>query len=394
MQRLPRPDRKRRPALLPATLLLAFLALVGATVLWLTLAGPARDEPGAGDMPEIKIALGEASRAGSEPPAAPPAETRTEPETAPEAAAPETPPEQPAAPAPTAPDTIAVAPPAAPPVLRLPPAPAGPPLPPAPDPALVEQSPFGPLPKAGLDGREPWRVYARPFNAGDKRARIAIVIHGLGVSGAVTQAAIQGLPGPITLGFSPYGDGVDRWFRAARAAGHETLLLIPMEPADYPVSDPGPRALMTTLKPEENRDRLHWLLSRASGYVGVTAYMGSRFAASRRHVRTALEEIKTRGLLLLDAGHGEKSVLAEIARQGALPLVSSAMFVDDRLSPAEIDARLEELEGRAREQGRVVAMARPYPVTIERIAAWAAKVQSRGFVLVPVSALAERALPR
>ncbi|CAN0567483.1 unnamed protein product, partial [Laminaria digitata] len=33
---------------------------------------------------------------------------------------------------------------------------------PAPDPGLVEPSAQGPLPRIGLDGREPWKVYARP----------------------------------------------------------------------------------------------------------------------------------------------------------------------------------------------------------------------------------------
>ena len=104
---------------------------------------------------------------------------------------------------------------------------------------MLEQSPLGPLPRIGPDGLEPWRVYARPFDATDLRPRVAVVMSGLGLSNAATEAAIQGLPGAVTLAFQPYSDGLQRWIGLARAAGHETLLNLPMEPQDYPQSDPG-----------------------------------------------------------------------------------------------------------------------------------------------------------
>jgi polysaccharide deacetylase 2 family uncharacterized protein YibQ len=407
-------NAKKRPALLPATLLLMFLALVGGTVTWLELSsaghGPAARHSASPAKPHAAAPAEHAAPAPHAPASHTPAPAPA-PAPAPQGHAAAEPPaahaeaapsphehEKPAQPAPAQPaaETPAaeiVSPPAAPPQLRLPRARTGPPLPAAPDPALVEQSPNGPLPRVGLDGREPWRVYARPFDAKDSRPRIAVVVHGLGVSNTVTRAAINGLPAGVTLGFSPYADGVSGWMRQARAAGHETLMLIPIEPENYPVSDPGPRALMTSLSAGENVERLGWLLSRGTGYAGVATYMGSRYASSRRHVRVLLEALKKRGLMLLDAGQGSNSVLLEIAGQTSLPFAIGALFVDRKLSTADIDARLEELESRARQGGRVIAMARPYPVTIERLAAWAAKVESRGFVLVPVTALAERVRP-
>jgi polysaccharide deacetylase 2 family uncharacterized protein YibQ len=95
------------------------------------------------------------------------------------------------------------------------------------------------------DGRRAWQVYARPFERGDRRPRIAILISGLGPSGAATEAAIQGLPGAVSLAFWPYADRIDNWIRLARAAGHEVLLNLPMEPENYPAFDPGPKTLLT-----------------------------------------------------------------------------------------------------------------------------------------------------
>ena len=162
------------------------------------------------------------------------------------------------------------------------PMPAAPqPLAGVPDAALVEQSSLGPLPKVGADGRKPWQVYARPMDLKDDRPRISIVIIGLGLSRDATDAAINRLPGPVTLAFDPYATGLDDWVPLARQAGHEILLGVPMEPHDFPARDPGPQALMTSVDPQENLGRLTFLLSRLSGYIGIITVMGSHSPSYR-----------------------------------------------------------------------------------------------------------------
>ena len=64
-----------------------------------------------------------------------------------------------------------------------------------------------------------------------------------------------------------------------------------MEPFDYPDNDPGPQTLLTSLTPEQNIDRLHWLMSRFQGYVGIVSYMGARFTASEPSLAPVLREL-------------------------------------------------------------------------------------------------------
>jgi len=244
----------------------------------------------------------------------------------------------------------------------------------------------------GADGREAWRVYARPFDGKDRRPRIALVVYGLGISAAATEAAIQGLPGAITLAFSPYGDELNTWIGKARAAGHEVMLMAPMEPDNYPVFDPGPQGLLTSLQPTQNVERLEWMLSRATGSIGVVSHLGSRFTASRRHMAPVLRELKRRGLMYLDSHGG--GVPVEVANRVGVPFAASAFFVDDRAARDAIDRRLDQIEQLARRSGRAVALGYSYPVTLERVAAWAQTVEERGFVLAPVSALARRVEPK
>ena len=195
----------------------------------------------------------------------------------------------------------------------------GPPLRAAPDPALVQRSAVGPLPKVATDGRKPWRVYARPFDLADKRPRIAIVITGLGLRRSAIEAAINALPGAVTLAFAPYADRLDGWIRKARASGHEILLDLPMEPINFPADDPGPQALLTSLPPSENQQRLLCSLGRVTGYVGITDFMGSRFTMSSRHLRPILTALNQRGLMFLDSRAAPRSRVADLAREIGLP---------------------------------------------------------------------------
>ena len=150
---------------------------------------------------------------------------------------------------------------------------------------LLESSRHGAIPRIAPDGARPAEAYARPANAaGNKKGgpRIAIVLTGLGVSANLTRQAIEQLPGPVTFAFQPYGADVERSVSAARAKGHEVLLQAPMEPFDYPDNDPGPQTLLTSIAPDQNMDRLHWLMSRFQGYVGIVNYMGARFTSTEQ----------------------------------------------------------------------------------------------------------------
>ncbi len=261
-------------------------------------------------------------------------------------------------------------------------------LPPAPDPGLIERTPQGPLPRIGDDGRQPWRVYAKPFNAADARPRIAVVLSALGLSSAATEAAIQGLPGGVTLAFQPYADDLQNWIQLSRAAGHEVLLHLPMEPVDYPANDPGPQALFTALTPQQNLARLEWTLSRVSGYVGVTNHMGSRFTTSRSAMKPVIETLKERGLLYVDTRASARSVGAALATEIGVPRALNDRFIDTgSVNRETIDNHLAEAERIARETGLSVVVGQPYPVTLERLGVWLAGLEDRGIALAPISAV-------
>ena len=134
------------------------------------------------------------------------------------------------------------------------------------------------------------QVYAAGFDGSSRRPRVGLRLAGAGLNQADSEAAIRLLPGGVTLAVSPYAQNPAKVLAAARAAEHEYLLSIPMEPQGFPLNDPGNQALMTSLSPEQNRSRLEWMLSRIAGYIGAVGAEGSmrgeRFArCPRRSIR-------------------------------------------------------------------------------------------------------------
>ena len=254
---------------------------------------------------------------------------------------------------------------------------------PGPEPPARQQA------AADDEGSPPWRRYAGEVKGGGGGPRIAVVLTGLGLSAAATEAAIKQLPPAVTLSFSPYARRLSQWIALARVNGHEVMIDLPMEPITFPEDDPGPHALLTFLDSKQNLRRLDWVLNRGESFVGVAAVMGSRFAASEEDMGPVMAALRERGLMFLDNRASDRSVAGEIANRLGLPHAMNDRTLDAaQASRIAINSRLTEIERLAEEKGHSIAMAQPYPVTLERLRDWAVEIQSRGYALVPITALA------
>ncbi|MBX3453845.1 divergent polysaccharide deacetylase family protein [Ferrovibrio sp.] len=260
----------------------------------------------------------------------------------------------------------------------------------APDPALVESSAIGQMPKIGSDGRQPWRAYARPYDEPADRPRMAIVLTNLGLNESLTAKAAELLPPAITFAFNPYAPNLRAQIENARMLGHEVLLQLPMEPFDYPMSDPGPNTLLTSLTEQENLRRLDWLLSRAPGYVGFTNLMGAKFTSSPEHMRFLAQQLKQRGLMFVDARTAPRSVGARLVQENGGVYAIGNRWIDQQPTGPVIESRLDELERLARGGGVAVGFATPYPITLDRLVQWSKSLAGKSFALAPVSALVNR----
>ena len=256
-----------------------------------------------------------------------------------------------------------------------------------PDRALIEQSDTGPLPIRAADGRRPFDVYARPWS-GARGARIAIVIGGLGVSQTGTQQALAKLPPEVTLGFASQGNSLGRWMQVARQGGHEIVMQVPLEPFDYPNTNPGRNTLTVDAAPEENIKNLHWSLARITNYTGIMNYMGARFSSDPEAMGPLMAELGKRGLLYLDDGSSARTVAPELALKNGVPFAASDTAIDAVRDRGEILKKLDQLEQTARAKGFAVGTGSAFDVTVGAVSSWINEAKKRGIEIVPVSAVA------
>jgi hypothetical protein len=368
---------------------LLVLLVLGGVALRLDRLGPPEPHETMAEAPQTPEALAPPPAAAE--PVAPPAAT-TDPTSAPSAA-------QVIVPAPA---VVEPPPPAAEASAQTPAAPAPPPLDvpiatpdfpaarpiPAPDPALLEQGRFGALPRVGADGRTSIRAYAGQFDRQDTRPRVGIIVADIGISNAQTEDAIRRLPPAVTFAISPYAPRAAQVAERLRAKGAETLIGLPLEPAGYPLNDPGNRALLTGRSAPENMANLEWVLSRFPGYVGaigvVGGMRGERFATMEQSYFALQESLRNRGLLFVDARPG----VAGPARAWGRAV---DVILDEPATRTEIERRLVELETIAKARGSALGLAHAAtPVVVDRLVAWASGLERRGVALAPISVLIRR----
>lgn len=359
---------------------------------WLTEGGAPSTAPSeSAAAPATPVEATPAPTAAAPSPAAPAAATEAEPAAAPETtSAPADAPPPPAPPAavaaeePEKPDIRTAGNPA-PSFDRLTAPPGKPePLKAAPVSDLVRNTPAGPLPIAAPDGRKAWSTYAKPFNAPAGAPRVAVVVADLGMLPAATEAAITKLPAGVTLAFSPYGFDIPQAMQRAREAGHEVMLVLPMEDRGFPAHDPGPLGLNSLLPANDNLIRLNTILTKGVGYVGVVGRGGATFTAKPELMKPVLETIARAGLLYVQPSGG-----MQLASYGqiATPTAVVDLTLDERPFRSAIDSRLRALEALAKERGSAIAVISPTPLAFDAVSSWLTEAQTRGIALAPVSAV-------
>ena len=253
------------------------------------------------------------------------------------------------------------------------------PLTQAPISGLVQTTSNGPLPMIAPSGLTPASAYARPFRS-DGRPYVALIVGGLGLNQATTRQAIDELPAEVTLSFVPYASGLQGWIDMARAAGHEVIIEVPMQPSNYPDNDPGPQTLMANAKTDDLQAHLNWALSRATGFFAVSNYQGTAFLKDKAGTQTFMDVLKQRGVAFIDDGQARNL-------NGAWARGSADRIVDNQINATAINAQLGGLEATAKSRGSALGTGFAYPVTLAVAVHWTQSLDAKGIQLAPASAV-------
>ena len=259
--------------------------------------------------------------------------------------------------------------------------------------AVTERTSVGYLPKIAEDGRTPAGAYARPFANPENRPTVSIVLGGLGINWRHTQSAIDELPPEVTLSFAPSARNLQGWIDQARAAGHEVLLEMPMEPYEFGRERPHSQVLYGANGEDQIARNMDYVMSRATGYFGVTNYQGSKFATDSAATAYFSERLKERGLAFVEDGSLTPSTFPAAAEQTGLRFRAANTPIDARPDGEEIENKLLELESIALEEGAALGTGFAYPITIDMLKEWTSHLEDKGIMLAPVSATTRSTKP-
>jgi len=168
----------------------------------------------------------------------------------------------------------------------------------------------------------------------------------------------------------------------------EIILHLPMEPQDYPETDPGPGAVMVGMGPDDINAVLDTDLRGLDGVAGLNNHMGSAATSDEATMRSFMKVLRKRNLYFLDSMTTARSVGYAEARRAGVPALRSRLFLDyDHESPERIRARLDELAASARHSGFVVGIGHPHPATAQVLAAEIPRLQRAGIRFVTLGEL-------
>ena len=118
--------------------------------------------------------------------------------------------------------------------------------------------------------------------------------------------------------------------------------------------------------------------------------VAQRYGVSRLTARRTLNELAARGLIFVDSKTINSSVAADVAAEHGLDYAERDIFLDHRETLDFARNALLETERHARKYGSAIAIGHPKVNTIQALKEWIPLAESRGFVIVPVSAVVRR----
>lgn len=196
------------------------------------------------------------------------------------------------------------------------------------------------------------------------RPKIAIIIDDVGYDKYLVEKFL-GLDAVFTLSVLPQIPYQKSISRAALAKGVEIMLHLPMEPNEYPMVNPGPGALLTSMSPDVLISQLNKNLDAVPSVKGVNNHMGSKMTTVSRQLYQIFSVLKKRDLFFIDSFTTADSLCKPSARILNIPFAQRDVFLDHIQENDFIRKQIDRLLHIAYSQGEAVGIAHPYSVTFE-----------------------------
>jgi polysaccharide deacetylase 2 family uncharacterized protein YibQ len=255
------------------------------------------------------------------------------------------------------------------------------PIAPVTKPQVTKTPRFEIYPKEEIPPRKP---VPRPIIPIPKKLpKIAIIIDDIGYDKHMAEKFL-GLDTVLTFSILPYSPYQKSIARAARSKGFDVMLHLPMEPHEYPLINPGPGALLTSMSPDQLIRQLEENLDSVPFIKGVNNHMGSKMTTVSSQLHQIFSVLKKRNLFFVDSRTTADTLCKPSAHLFQIPFAEKDVFVDHIQRPDFIRRQLYLLIQIAHSHGMAVGIAHPHAATYEVLRDVLPELKKKA-ILVPAS---------
>ena len=214
-------------------------------------------------------------------------------------------------------------------------------------------------------------------------AQVAIIIDDIGYR--QSDEAVLTLPQAITLSVLPHTPLGHSVATAAYAKGHEIMVHLPMQALNGKTLGPG--GLTNTMGETELKSSIQLAFLSVPFAKGANNHMGSLLTQLEEPMLWVMESLKQQDLYFVDSMTTRFTKAGSTADQLGIPQLKRELFLDNDISTAALENQFSKLMTLAHNQGQIVAIAHPYPETIEYLKNNLPRLEKAGIKLVKTSEL-------
>jgi polysaccharide deacetylase 2 family uncharacterized protein YibQ len=192
-------------------------------------------------------------------------------------------------------------------------------------------------------------------------------------------------------------DRAPRSLAAARRAGREVVLFMPMEPENYPRVNPGPATLLVSMGSRQVEQGLRRALDESGEVVGVANLFGSFATQDEPFMEAFLRELKRTPLTFLHVSPAPRSIARRVASRIGAAYDQPDALIDESAKRGDRERLDDEWDAalqRAKRRGQAIVLLR----ITESSAAWLdralAEKRLTDVRLVPLSTVLHRPATR
>lgn len=200
---------------------------------------------------------------------------------------------------------------------------------------------------------------ATPLYAAD----LVVVMDDLGNNFARDRQVLE-LPGQVTLALLPFAPHSARIAALADELGKEVILHQPMQSQRKRRRDEHGN-LRIDMSKAEFAATLTQSLAAIPHIVGINNHTGSLLTERHAPMTQVMQALQQSGLFFLDSRTTPNTVATDVALQVGVPTRSRDVFLDHHRNPEAIHIQFERAIRIARNRGRAILIAHPYPESFQ-----------------------------